>query len=74
MKTVNGWIQPNDLGRYGTDYDTRAGIAYLGLGADMPEDTIYPTAFVDADRGSFPLPTAPGRFRSIRGTFMFRTS
>jgi len=49
MKTVNGWIQPNDLGRYGTDYDTRAGIAYVGLGADMPEDTIYPTAFVDAD-------------------------
>jgi len=49
MKTVNGWIQPSDLGRYGTDYDTRAGIAYVGLGADMPEDTIYPTAFVDGD-------------------------
>jgi hypothetical protein len=49
IKTVNGWMQPSDLGRYGTDYDTRAGIAYVGLGADMPEDTIYPTAFVDGD-------------------------
>jgi hypothetical protein len=49
MKTVNGWIQPTNLGRYGTDYDTRAGIAWLGLGADMQEDTIYPTAYVDGD-------------------------
>jgi hypothetical protein len=49
IKTVNGWLQPNDLGRYGKDYDTRAGIAWVGLGADMPEDTIYPTAFVDSD-------------------------
>jgi len=49
MKTVNGWIQPTNLGRYGTDYDTRAGIAWLGLGADLQEDTIYPTAYVDDD-------------------------
>ena len=49
MKTVNGWMQPTDLGRYGTDYDTRTGIAWLGLGADLQEDTIYPTAYVDGD-------------------------
>lgn len=49
IKTVNGWIRPTNLGRYGTDYDTRAGIAWLGLGADMQEDTIYPTAYVDGD-------------------------
>jgi hypothetical protein len=49
MKNVNGWIQPSDLGRYGTDYDTRAGIAMAGLGADLQEDTIYPIAFVDGD-------------------------
>jgi hypothetical protein len=49
MKNVNGWIRPPDLGRYGTDYDTRAGIALAGLGADLQEDTIYPIAFVDAD-------------------------
>jgi hypothetical protein len=49
MKTVNGWMDPTNLGRYGTDYDTRAGIAWLGLGADMKEDTIYPTAYVDGE-------------------------
>jgi hypothetical protein len=49
MKNVNGWIRPADLGRYGTDYDTRAGIAMAGLGADLQEDTIYPIAFVDGD-------------------------
>jgi hypothetical protein len=38
MKTVNGWIQPTNLGRYGTDCETRAGIAWLGLGANMEED------------------------------------
>ena len=49
IKNVNGWMQPPNLGRYGTDYNTRAGIAFVGLGADMPEDTIYPTAYVDGD-------------------------
>ena len=49
MKNVNGWIRPPDLGRYGTDYDTRAGIAMAGLGADLQEDTIYPIAFVDGN-------------------------
>jgi len=52
IKNVNGWMQPHNLGRYGTDYNTRAGIAYLGLGADMQEDTIYPTAYVDGDGNS----------------------
>jgi hypothetical protein len=49
MANVNGWIQPPDLGRYRTDYGTRAGIAMAGLGADLQEDTIYPMAFSDAD-------------------------
>jgi hypothetical protein len=47
MSNVNGWIRPADLGRYSTDYGTRAGIAMAGLGADLQEDTIYPIAFVD---------------------------
>jgi hypothetical protein len=49
MKNVNGWMNLLNLGRYGTDYNTRAGVAYMGLGADMREDTIYPTAYVDGD-------------------------
>ena len=35
------------LGRYGTDYNTRAFIAYAGLGALTSDDAVYPSAFVD---------------------------
>lgn len=50
LKTDNGWIvMPKDMGHYGTDYETRAGIALVGLGAIEPADVIYPTAFVDGD-------------------------
>jgi hypothetical protein len=45
---VNGWISPADIGRYGRDYSTRMGIAFVGLGADVKDDTIYPTTFYDA--------------------------
>ena len=48
-ETVNGWLIPLNLGRYGTDYNTRAFVAYLGLGALPAEDCVYPTAFVDGD-------------------------
>jgi hypothetical protein len=46
---VNGWLNPTDLGRYGADYNTRALIAWLGLGALCSEDAMYPSAFVDGD-------------------------
>jgi hypothetical protein len=49
MKTVNGWINMLNLGRYGTDYNTRAFIAYVGLGALTSDDAVYPSAFVDGD-------------------------
>ena len=49
LKNVDGWINMTNLGRYGTDYNTRAGVAYMGLGADMKEDTVYPTAYLDGD-------------------------
>lgn len=48
LKTVNGWIvMPKDMGDYGTDHETRAGIALVGLGAIQPADIVYPTAFED---------------------------
>jgi len=48
LKTENGWIvMPKDMGDYGTDYETRAGIALVGLGAIQPHDVAYPTAFID---------------------------
>ncbi len=47
---VNGWRIPSmKLGDYGTDYGTRAVVALIGLGANLPLDAVYPSAFVDAD-------------------------
>jgi hypothetical protein len=49
-KNVNGWnIATENIGTYGTSYQQRAVIALGGLGANLPEDAIYPTAFVDGD-------------------------
>jgi hypothetical protein len=48
MKSVNGWINMLDIGAYGTDYQTRAYVAFMGLGALSREDAVYPTAFVDS--------------------------
>jgi len=52
MKTfgrrVNGWnIAVDNVGTYGTSYRQRAVIALGGLGANLPADAVYPTAFVD---------------------------
>jgi hypothetical protein len=50
LKTENGWIViPKDFANYGTDYETRAGIALVGLGGILPHDVVYPTAFLDGD-------------------------
>jgi hypothetical protein len=39
----NGWVIPNPhLGDYGTDYKLRAGISFVGFGANLPEDGYYP--------------------------------
>jgi len=45
----NGWIFSTNTGLYGTDYLQRAYIAYYGLGANRPQDAIYPVATVDSD-------------------------
>ncbi len=44
----NGWIYSTKTGLYGTDYLQRALIAAIGLGANRPQDAIYPTATVDS--------------------------
>ncbi len=44
-----GWLLPADnIGDYGTDYEFRATIAILGLGANTPDEAIYPTALTDS--------------------------
>ncbi|WP_449317029.1 DUF1254 domain-containing protein [Roseixanthobacter psychrophilus] len=47
-KVVNGWTLQNDnIGTYGTSYLKRALVAKGGLGANLPEDAVYPTAAFD---------------------------
>ena len=49
LTTDEGWIvMPKNMGNYGNDYQTRAGIALIGLGAIQPLDISYPTAFSDS--------------------------
>jgi hypothetical protein len=46
---INNWgMIMNPVGTYGTDYLKRAFIAYFGLGANVVEDAVYPSALVDA--------------------------
>ena len=42
IKAENGWLVPLDLGQYGTNYEQRAFIAAIGLGANLPKDAVYP--------------------------------
>jgi len=47
-KVVNGWsMNTNTMGVYGDYYLKRAIVAQLGLGANVPEDAIYPINLVD---------------------------
>ncbi|ADB19354.1 protein of unknown function DUF1254 [Pirellula staleyi DSM 6068] len=44
----NGWVFTTGTGRYGTDYLQRALITAIGLGANLPQDAVYPTSEVDS--------------------------
>lgn len=49
-RRANGWvISTEGMGVYGNDYLKRAAITHLGLGANPPEDAVYPLLLVDAD-------------------------
>jgi hypothetical protein len=46
---VNGWqMNTNTMGVYGDYYLKRAIVAMVGLGANQPEDAIYPLAIADS--------------------------
>jgi hypothetical protein len=48
-RVVNGWAMNTDtMGVYGNYYLKRAIIAQLGLGANLPEDAIYPINLADS--------------------------
>jgi hypothetical protein len=46
-KIVNGWQVMSNTGSYGTNYPWRAVVALIGLGANLPEDALYPRATTD---------------------------
>ena len=45
---INGWDFTLKTGLYGYDYPQRAFITAIGLGANRPQDSVYPTSEVDA--------------------------
>jgi hypothetical protein len=48
-KPVNNWnVLYKGMGNYGTDYDLRAIVCYAGLGANIPEDAVYPASAKDS--------------------------
>lgn len=46
---LNGWVFTTKTGLYGTDYLQRALITAIGLGANRPQDAVYPTSEVDGE-------------------------
>jgi hypothetical protein len=49
-KQVNGWqMNLESIGVYGDFYVKRAVVAMTGLGANQPDDAVYPLLLVDAD-------------------------
>lgn len=48
---VNGWLIAREgMGNYGTSFLQRANVALIGLGANVPDDAVYPMSFVDSER------------------------
>ena len=45
----NGWLTTTKTGEYGTNYLQRALITAIGLGANRPQDAVYPTSDADAE-------------------------
>jgi hypothetical protein len=70
---VDGWSIPRGLGDYGVDYDRRAYVALIDLGAILDADAVYPHATVDSQgRGlsgghRYRLHFTPGQLPPVRG-------
>ena len=47
-RMVNNWMMVSrGIGTYGIEYKTRAYISFMALGANLPEDAVYPNTTVD---------------------------
>jgi hypothetical protein len=74
MKLANGWgVLVAGMGNYGTEYRLRALVTTIGLGANRPQDAIYPIAQTDADGKPFDgasryvMHFAPGQLPPVDG-------
>lgn len=47
-RALQGWSISRVIGTYGLDYDSRAVVAKLGLGANTKQDILYPRAVTDS--------------------------
>lgn len=47
---VNNWlVAREEMGSYGTNYEHRAFVAFIGLGANLADDALYPSTSVDSE-------------------------
>ena len=53
VSDINGWTYTTKTGLYGTDYLMRALVTAIGLGANRPQDAVYPTSEKDTDGNSY---------------------
>ncbi|MFC7472738.1 DUF1254 domain-containing protein [Dankookia sp. GCM10030260] len=49
IQSANGWSFTTKTGLYGTNYLQRALVTAIGLGANRPQDAVYPVSKADAD-------------------------
>jgi hypothetical protein len=62
LKRENGWLFTTKTGVYGTDYLQRALVTAIGLGANRPQDAVYPVS----QRASLLEPYEGGRKYVLR--------
>jgi hypothetical protein len=73
VKDINGWGFTTKTGIYGTDYLMRALVTAIGLGANRPQDAVYPTSLKDAEGNAYDgaskyvMRFAKGRLPPVRG-------
>lgn len=73
VKDINGWAYTTKTGLYGTDYFIRALATAIGLGANRPQDAVYPTSLKDADgraydgANKYVMRFAKGQLPPVRG-------
>lgn len=72
-KEVNGWAIFTKTGTYGTNYLDRALVTLIGLGANLPQDAVYPTSKTDGDgqpysgKSKYTLHFEKGQFPPVNG-------